>query len=187
MDVGAAGWSDRGTNDDRGPQEERFAAQNQEGRHGCFAYRPCPCLDRRTGPHRPTRCAGRSRRQRRSHLRGPRAARTNRERPGLRRALAACRTDMIGPAPPDQALKAVEATVQWAASWPASGARVEGLAEALDVRRAPVSRYPYHLAYWVAGDEIHVHVDRRMGPAAGSLYKTRGSRGYIIADIVAST
>lgn len=53
-------------------------------------------------------------------------------------------------------LDAVEAAVESVASWPASGARVEGLAEALDVRRAPVSRYPYHLAYLVAGDEIHV-------------------------------
>ena len=39
---------------------------------------------------------------------------------------------------------------------PSSGTRVEGLSEALDVRRAPLSRYPYHLAYLVAGDEIHV-------------------------------
>ncbi|MDQ6949021.1 MAG: type II toxin-antitoxin system RelE/ParE family toxin [Actinomycetota bacterium] len=53
-------------------------------------------------------------------------------------------------------LEAVEATVQSVASWPASGTRVEGLADALDVRRAPVSRYPYHLAYLVADDEIHV-------------------------------
>jgi plasmid stabilization system protein ParE len=53
-------------------------------------------------------------------------------------------------------LDAVEATVESVASWPASGTKVEGLAEALDVRRAPVSRYPYHLAYLVAEDEIHV-------------------------------
>ena len=53
-------------------------------------------------------------------------------------------------------LDAVEATVQAVASWPASGTSVEGLAEALDVRRAPVSRYPYHLAYLVADDEIQV-------------------------------
>jgi toxin ParE1/3/4 len=62
-------------------------------------------------------------------------------------------------------LDAVEATVQSVASWPASGTRVEGLAEALDVRRAPVSRYPYHLAYLVGDDEIHVLAvahDRRL-------------------------
>ncbi len=53
-------------------------------------------------------------------------------------------------------LDAVEATVQSVASWPVSGARVEGPAEGLDVRRAPVSRYPYHLAYLVADDEIYV-------------------------------
>lgn len=53
-------------------------------------------------------------------------------------------------------LDAVGATVQSIASWPASGTRVEGLAEAIDVRRVPVSRYPYHLAYLVVGDEIHV-------------------------------
>lgn len=53
-------------------------------------------------------------------------------------------------------LDAVEATVESVSSWPASGARVEGLPEALDIRRAPVSRYPYHLAYLVAGDEIYV-------------------------------
>ena len=53
-------------------------------------------------------------------------------------------------------LDAVEATVQTVAWWPASGTRVEGLAEALDVRRAPVSRFPYHLAYLVGDEEIHV-------------------------------
>lgn len=53
-------------------------------------------------------------------------------------------------------LDAVDATVRSVASWPASGARVEGVAEALDIRRAPVSRYPYHLAYLVADDGIHV-------------------------------
>ena len=53
-------------------------------------------------------------------------------------------------------LDVVEATVQSVALWPASGTKVEGLTEALDVRRAPVSRYPYHLAYLVADDEIHV-------------------------------
>jgi plasmid stabilization system protein ParE len=62
-------------------------------------------------------------------------------------------------------LDAIDATVQSIASWPASGTRVDGLAEALDVRRAPVSRYPYHLAYLVTDDEIHVlavaHYHRR--------------------------
>lgn len=53
-------------------------------------------------------------------------------------------------------LDAVEVTVQSIASWPASGTRVEGLAEAFDVRRAPVSRDPYHLAYLVAAEEIYV-------------------------------
>ena len=62
-------------------------------------------------------------------------------------------------------LDAVEATVRSIASWPESGTRVAGVAEPLDIRRAPVSRYPYHLAYLVAEDTIYVLAvahDRRL-------------------------
>jgi toxin ParE1/3/4 len=53
-------------------------------------------------------------------------------------------------------LDAVDAAVESVSRWPGSGPKVEGLAEGLDVRRAPVSRFPYHVAYLVADDVIHV-------------------------------
>ena len=53
-------------------------------------------------------------------------------------------------------LDAVDATVESISRWPGAGAKVEGLPEGLDVRRVPVARYPYHVAYLVADDVIHV-------------------------------
>jgi plasmid stabilization system protein ParE len=53
------------------------------------------------------------------------------------------------------------------ANWPRSGAPVAGLAADLEVRRAPVGRFPYHLAYLVTDDHIRVlavaHDRRRPG------------------------
>ena len=33
---------------------------------------------------------------------------------------------------------------------------IDGLAPDLDVRRVPVSRFPYYLAYLVSDDKIHI-------------------------------
>ncbi len=43
-------------------------------------------------------------------------------------------------------LDAVDVTVESIAQWPGAGTSVEGLAKGLDVRRAPVGRFPYHVA-----------------------------------------
>ncbi|MGH9222711.1 MAG: type II toxin-antitoxin system RelE/ParE family toxin [Acidimicrobiales bacterium] len=62
-------------------------------------------------------------------------------------------------------LDAVDATVESISRWPRTGAKVEGLPGDLEVRRAPVARYPYHVAYLVADDEVHVLAvahDRRL-------------------------
>ncbi|MGH9165209.1 MAG: type II toxin-antitoxin system RelE/ParE family toxin [Acidimicrobiales bacterium] len=44
-------------------------------------------------------------------------------------------------------LAAVDVAVEFVARSPGAGATVAGLPEDLDVRRARVSRFPYHLAY----------------------------------------
>lgn len=51
---------------------------------------------------------------------------------------------------------AVEAAVALIADWPFSGARVDGVPAVFEVRRAPVARFPYHLAYVVAGDHLRI-------------------------------
>lgn len=53
-------------------------------------------------------------------------------------------------------LAAVDEAVESLVRWPQAGAPIDGLPEDLDVRRVPVSRFPYHLAYLVTEDEIHV-------------------------------
>lgn len=53
-------------------------------------------------------------------------------------------------------LAAVDVAVESLVRSPRTGAPVEGLPEDLDVRRAPVSRFPYHLAYLVTDDRVHV-------------------------------
>lgn len=53
-------------------------------------------------------------------------------------------------------LAAVDHTIQHARAWPHSGAPVEGLPDDLAVRRLPVSRFPYHVAYLANDDTIHV-------------------------------
>lgn len=53
-------------------------------------------------------------------------------------------------------LAAVDVTLESISRWPRAGARVEGLTEHLDVRRAPVARYPYHVAYLATDDEVLV-------------------------------
>ena len=62
---------------------------------------------------------------------------------------------------------AVEAVIVMLADWPASGTPFDGIAPDLDVRKAPVARFPYHLAYLVADDHLRVlavaHDRRRPG------------------------
>ena len=52
-------------------------------------------------------------------------------------------------------LSAVDAAVKSVTRWPRSGALVVGL-EALDVRRVPVSSFPYHVAYLIVDEQIEV-------------------------------
>jgi plasmid stabilization system protein ParE len=64
-------------------------------------------------------------------------------------------------------IDAVDAAIVLLATWPASGTPFEGIAPDLDVRQEPVARFPYHLAYLVAGEHVHVlavaHDHRRPG------------------------
>ena len=53
-------------------------------------------------------------------------------------------------------LDAVDVTVESIAHWPGAGKSVEGLAKGLDVRRAPVGRFPYHVAFLVRDEAIYV-------------------------------
>lgn len=51
---------------------------------------------------------------------------------------------------------AVDVAAESIVRWPRAGVPTDGLASDLDVRRVPVSRFPYHLAYLVGDDDIHV-------------------------------
>lgn len=51
---------------------------------------------------------------------------------------------------------AVDRAVESIGRWPEAGVPIDGLTLDLDVRRVPVSRFPYYLAYLVSDDEIHV-------------------------------
>lgn len=66
-----------------------------------------------------------------------------------------------------QFLAAVDRVIQHARVWPHTGALVEGLPPDLVVRRLPVPRFPYHVAYLATDDMIHVlavaHDHRRPG------------------------
>lgn len=53
-------------------------------------------------------------------------------------------------------LAAVDVAVGSLVRSPRAGAPIEGLPDDLDVRRVPVSRFPYHLAYLVTDEQIHV-------------------------------
>ena len=53
-------------------------------------------------------------------------------------------------------LAAVDLTVESIVRWPAAGAPIDGLPEDLDVRRLPVPRFPYHVAYLVTDDQTFV-------------------------------
>ncbi|HET9078511.1 MAG TPA: type II toxin-antitoxin system RelE/ParE family toxin [Acidimicrobiales bacterium] len=64
-------------------------------------------------------------------------------------------------------LAAVDGTIESIVRWPGSGAPVTGVAGDLEVRRARVGRFPYHLVYLMDHDRIHVlavaHDGRRPG------------------------
>lgn len=66
-----------------------------------------------------------------------------------------------------QFLAAVDRTIQHARAWPQTGAPIEGISDDVTVRRLAMARFPYHVAYLVAGDAIHVlavaHDHRRPG------------------------
>ena len=53
-------------------------------------------------------------------------------------------------------LAAVDVALEFVARSPGAGSPVAELPEDLDVRRVPVSRFPYHLAYLATTDQVHV-------------------------------
>jgi len=53
-------------------------------------------------------------------------------------------------------LAAVDVAASFVVRWPQAGAPINGLPEDLDVRRVPVARFPYHLAYLVTERQTHV-------------------------------
>jgi toxin ParE1/3/4 len=53
-------------------------------------------------------------------------------------------------------LAAVDHAVVAISRWPSAGGSVDGLPSELTVRRAPLVRFPYYLAYVVTGETIHV-------------------------------
>lgn len=53
-------------------------------------------------------------------------------------------------------LDAVDATLGYLSDWPGSGAPVPGVPAGLDVRRAPVARFPYHLPYVVLENHLRI-------------------------------
>jgi plasmid stabilization system protein ParE len=66
-----------------------------------------------------------------------------------------------------QFLVAIDRAVEHARAWPHSGAVVRELPRDLEVRRLPVTRFPYHLVYLPGDEVIHVlavaHNHRRPG------------------------
>jgi len=52
-------------------------------------------------------------------------------------------------------LTAVDDVVESILRWPRAGAPMAGL-EALDIRRVPVSRFPYRVAYLITHEQIYV-------------------------------
>jgi hypothetical protein len=53
-------------------------------------------------------------------------------------------------------LVAVDHAISAISRWPSAGRCVDGLPSELTVRRAPLVRFPYYLAYLVTGEAIHV-------------------------------
>ena len=53
-------------------------------------------------------------------------------------------------------LEAVDATLERIATWPQAAARVRGVAAEVHARKAPVSGFPYHVAYLEMPDVIRI-------------------------------
>ncbi len=68
-------------------------------------------------------------------------------------------------------LSSVDQAVDALANWPDAGTPVHGLSAELPVRRVPVARFPYFVAYLVGPDAVHVlavaHERRRPGYWSG--------------------
>lgn len=74
-------------------------------------------------------------------------------------------------------LGAVDAVVEQIAGWPDAGSLVAGIDEQLAVRRAPVPRFPYYLAYVLAADDALPGTGSGPRPTtAGVLALTRRGR-----------
>lgn len=55
-----------------------------------------------------------------------------------------------------QFLASVDRTLQRAREWPHTGSPVPELTTDLEVRRLPVARFPYHVAYMLLDDAIRI-------------------------------
>ncbi len=53
-------------------------------------------------------------------------------------------------------LDVIDETLDTIADWPQFGARVEGLSPDLEVRRAPILRFPYNVGYIVLEDQVRI-------------------------------
>ncbi|MEJ7764828.1 MAG: type II toxin-antitoxin system RelE/ParE family toxin [Acidimicrobiales bacterium] len=53
-------------------------------------------------------------------------------------------------------LDAVDDTIEAVAAWPGAGALVQEVGADLEVRRARIRRFPYHLAYLVPDEVVYV-------------------------------
>ncbi len=53
-------------------------------------------------------------------------------------------------------LAAVDRTVDSIQRWPRTGPLAEQVAEHLEVRRAPIARFPYYLAYMITNEVLFV-------------------------------
>lgn len=51
---------------------------------------------------------------------------------------------------------AVDEALNTLAMWPHSGAPINDVTSDLEVRRVPLTRFPYHLAYLVLGDRVRI-------------------------------
>jgi len=64
-------------------------------------------------------------------------------------------------------IDAIDTALGMLAEWPRSGVPIPGVASGLEIRRAPVPRFPYHLPYVVIEDHVRVlavaHDRRRPG------------------------
>jgi plasmid stabilization system protein ParE len=64
-------------------------------------------------------------------------------------------------------LDAVDSALDRVSRWPRAGSPVPGVKSELDIRRAPIGRFPYHIVYLAMPDELRIiafsHDRRRPG------------------------